>query len=437
EGNIGLGTIPQIAYKMKINSTIPSAFPLNLSANNVPGSALHFSLNDAVHTAEIKLQSAVTNIRTTSEKLALNARSASALPLLADHLAIKSNGQVTMGLFDPYSIDMLSIRGDVGLKNAAINFYKDDNTPAADIAVLHPDNKLHIHNIANNAGIEIISNGGSIDFATNGFGGSNNEMKIKDGKVTIGNTGVVAEPKLEILGQIRIAGGNPGAGKVLTSSSTGFASWETPAGFSLPISLAWSGSDNPFNLTSFGPSLAAKFEIVNSSSTANAVEMSTAGRNRAAKFDITNPTNTEATIGSATNGLGQAGWFEVSNPSNSNAAMVATTAGTTGTALKVSRTSATPGNALEINNGYIKVNGTNKTAFVHTVASNTVYSPISYPGANATDILSVTPVWNGTNFTAPWAIWWNPTQNRWEVFSQNLTTQIPSGMKFNIFVIKQ
>ncbi len=228
ESNIGLGTIPQTAYKMKINSTAGSAFPLNLSANNVPGSALHFSLNDATQKAEIQLQSAVTNFRTTSEKLAFNARSASALPLMADHLAIKSNGQVTMGLFDPYtSGDRLSVNGNVGLKDASLNFYDDSNVGAADISCLAPDNKLHIHSNKNNAGIEIISTGGKIEMATNGIGGATSELVVENGKVIIGNSSAIS-PKLEVLGQLKINGGSPGAGKVLTSDAAGLASWQLP-----------------------------------------------------------------------------------------------------------------------------------------------------------------------------------------------------------------
>ncbi len=228
ESNIGLGTIPQTAYKMKINSTAGSAFPLNLSANNVPGSALHFSLNDATQKAEIQLQSAVTNFRTTSNKLAFNARSASALPLMADHLAIKSNGQVTMGLFDPYtSGDRLSVNGNVGLKDASLNFYDDSNVGAADISCLAPDNKLHIHSNKNNAGIEIISTGGKIEMATNGIGGATSELVVENGKVIIGNSSAIS-PKLEVLGQLKINGGSPGAGKVLTSDAAGLASWQLP-----------------------------------------------------------------------------------------------------------------------------------------------------------------------------------------------------------------
>ncbi|MBI5045385.1 MAG: hypothetical protein HZC14_00005, partial [Candidatus Niyogibacteria bacterium] len=55
-------------------------------------------------------------------------------------------------------------------------------------------------------------------------------MRLKGGNVGIGT--VSPEAKLEIAGQIKITGGSPGANKVLTSDSTGLATWQTPTAFS-------------------------------------------------------------------------------------------------------------------------------------------------------------------------------------------------------------
>ena len=47
-----------------------------------------------------------------------------------------------------------------------------------------------------------------------------------------GNTGIGTQTpgaKLEVAGQVKITGGTPGAGKVLTSDAAGLASWQTPA----------------------------------------------------------------------------------------------------------------------------------------------------------------------------------------------------------------
>ena len=59
-----------------------------------------------------------------------------------------------------------------------------------------------------------------------GGGGHNHHLSImSDGEVGIGTTNPGA--KLEVAGQVKITGGDPGAGKVLTSDGDGLASWET------------------------------------------------------------------------------------------------------------------------------------------------------------------------------------------------------------------
>ena len=53
------------------------------------------------------------------------------------------------------------------------------------------------------------------------------------GIINIGNVGIgTASPgaTLEVAGQVKITGGSPGAGKVLTSNAVGLATWETPTG---------------------------------------------------------------------------------------------------------------------------------------------------------------------------------------------------------------
>ena len=48
------------------------------------------------------------------------------------------------------------------------------------------------------------------------------------GKVGIGTTNLNSVAKLEVAGQIKITGGNPGLNKILVSDATGLASWQTP-----------------------------------------------------------------------------------------------------------------------------------------------------------------------------------------------------------------
>ena len=64
------------------------------------------------------------------------------------------------------------------------------------------------------------------------FGAGNLSAKAIRIKGTTGNVGVgTSNPgaKLEVAGQVKITGGSPGAGKVLTSDGTGLATWETPS----------------------------------------------------------------------------------------------------------------------------------------------------------------------------------------------------------------
>ena len=71
--------------------------------------------------------------------------------------------------------------------------------------------------------------------------GSNSQTKSGNLRIinwlgigSVSNPLPVRQARLDIDGQIRIRGGNPGTGKVLVSDSNGVGSWQTPA--SAPIS---------------------------------------------------------------------------------------------------------------------------------------------------------------------------------------------------------
>jgi len=85
-----------------------------------------------------------------------------------------------------------------------------------------------------NAGASSGTGTSKIDFKTATPGASGSALNAPSTKMTItgaGNVGIgTATPgtKLEVAGQVKITGGVPGAGKVLTSDAAGLATWETP-----------------------------------------------------------------------------------------------------------------------------------------------------------------------------------------------------------------
>lgn len=85
--------------------------------------------------------------------------------------------------------------------------------------------------VASNLDWDIYTRTGSRDLGFYGYGPSADVMVLTNtngGRVGIGTTAPTA--KLEVNGQVKITGGAPGAGKVLTSDAAGLATWQTPTG---------------------------------------------------------------------------------------------------------------------------------------------------------------------------------------------------------------
>ena len=97
----------------------------------------------------------------------------------------------------------------------------NDDTFVANIHSYH-NNGLLVHT-GYNDGVDIAR------FSSIGFGYVEvPRMVIKDtGNVGVGTTS--PDAKLDVNGQVKISGGSPGAGKVLTSDASGLASWQTLA----------------------------------------------------------------------------------------------------------------------------------------------------------------------------------------------------------------
>ncbi len=131
---------------------------------------------------------------------------------LAAPLAVASNDFLMSFLTSGYD-------GTAFQNPAAIDFYVD-GTPAAG-SVPARISFVTGSNSANRAERLKIGNTGDITFNTN-------QLFVQKSTGNIGLGTITPVAKLEVVGQIKITGGSPGIGKVLSSDANGLASWVTP-----------------------------------------------------------------------------------------------------------------------------------------------------------------------------------------------------------------
>ncbi len=141
---------------------------------------------------------------------------------------------------------------------------------------------------------------------------------------------------------------------------------------------------------------------------------------------------------------GNAVYGKATNTSATNNGVVGETVSPNGAGVKASYTGSSVGIALQVNNGAIKVTGTNKCAFVQTVtvankitATDTeIDNPIC--DGDATAILFITNQVAAGNISNknPVAVIYNSTTGHWQIENIN-GTALTTGTLFNVLVIKQ
>jgi len=122
------------------------------------------------------------------------------------------NGIKYLGVDIPYTAAMLSIYGFEGYHNS---------TAANSLTI------VNYYNVQTGTAINTEINNSIADFTSYGQQYVDATTFSVSGSVGIGTAGPGA--KLEVAGQVKITGGTPGAGKVLTSDAAGLATWVTPA----------------------------------------------------------------------------------------------------------------------------------------------------------------------------------------------------------------
>lgn len=99
------------------------------------------------------------------------------------------------------------------------------------------------------------------------------------------------------------------------------------------------------------------------------------------------------------------------------------------------------GTSIELKNGFIKVSGTNKTAFKHTTGLGNIssnFSYLTYAGPNEADIVIVTHNYSptGTYLNKAIGVFWDAGTSRWCIYNEDLSN-MPTNITFNVLVIKQ
>lgn len=264
---------------------------------------------------------------------------------------------------------------------------------------------------------------------------------------------------LSTYGAVQLQNIGEGAGRVLTSDAGGNATWQNLAGSHTHYGEFWSGA-LPTGLsisTSNGTNSAAiratasstsgqALGIIASSASVNGVAI--IGYNNSVTSNYHPFAENTGVAGVAGSGIGLFGAsisgtsiygqkLNFGSATGSVAIFENLKTGLSDPVVFIRGTSAQP--AIELNNGYLKVSGTNKTAFMHTTAAGNISSNITtltYANPSSSDMIFVTHNYSPTNFyfNKAFGVFW--TGATWAIYTEDLSN-MPANINFNVLVIKQ
>ncbi len=253
---------------------------------------------------------------------------------------------------------------------------------------------------------------------------------------------------LKTQGKLKLNGIGESAGKVLTSDVSGNASWAN-----LPTSIGtWTVNGNNISNSNTGAvgigtnvfDPQTQLQILNSLGAETNVTLESTVNNKNVVYTLRNPTH-EWKYGINTGNFsdGRFNMYHTSLPGET--VLPIFTISSTGN-FGIGSFIAAPTQRLEIKDGFIKVSGTNKTAFVHTATaanSSGHITNLSYENQDATDMVFITHNYNPSGaapqyLNVPTGVYFNA--GIWRIYNEDVTTPMFTGgigKSFNVMVIKQ
>jgi hypothetical protein len=265
---------------------------------------------------------------------------------------------------------------------------------------------------------------------------------------------------LRTFGALQFEGIGAAVGNVLTSDASGNATWQSITGTHNHFSETWSGdafaglviNNNRIAIggiglfaSSTGPAGVGLQGTSTATFGTGVLGMVTHGEGSYPSYEPNSAVVGITTTGNAFYGISQTGYVlkaeKINNASSTGPiALFANYKTTNASPVVTILNNATNPTSLELNNGFIKVSGTNKMAFVHTTTAGNIngnISVLSYANAAATDMVFVTHNYSPVNtyFNYNYGVYW--TGIAWSIYIETPATPMPININFNVMVIKQ